>query len=71
MEDSVLLSSNVGVQQFCRVGKQDFIAHAAIVGKDVTLYLIATAVNAGTTHCGINIEWLQRRGFTREEMTLI
>ncbi|ABK90345.1 acyl-ACP--UDP-N-acetylglucosamine O-acyltransferase [Francisella tularensis subsp. novicida] len=71
IDDYAILSSNVGVHQFCRVGKHAFIAHAALVGKDVPPYLMVTAVNAGSTPCGINTEGLKRRGFTPEEMKKI
>ncbi|MBY7734707.1 acyl-ACP--UDP-N-acetylglucosamine O-acyltransferase [Francisella philomiragia] len=71
IDDFVILSSNVGIHQFCRVGKHAFIAHAALVGKDVPPYLMVTAVTAGATPCGINTEGLKRRGFTPEHLKKI
>lgn len=71
IDDFVILSSNVGIHQFCRVGKHAFIAHAALVGKDVPPYLMVTAVTAGATPCGINSEGLKRRGFTAEDIKKI
>lgn len=71
IEDYAILSSNVGVHQFCTVGKHAFIAHAALISKDVPPYLMVTAVLGGATPCGINSEGLKRRGFTAEQIKSI
>ncbi|AIT09957.1 UDP-N-acetylglucosamine acyltransferase [Candidatus Francisella endociliophora] len=71
IDDFAILSSNVGVHQFCRVGKHAFLAHAALVGKDVPPYLMVTAVTGGCTPCGINSEGLKRRGFSPEDIKKI
>ncbi|QIV96463.1 acyl-[acyl-carrier-protein]--UDP-N-acetylglucosamine O-acyltransferase [Allofrancisella inopinata] len=71
IEDYAILSSNTGVHQFCTVGKHAFIAHAALIGKDVPPYLMVTAVTAGASPCGINSEGLKRRGFTAEQIKKI
>jgi UDP-N-acetylglucosamine acyltransferase len=71
IENYAILSSNVGVHQFCTVGKHAFIAHAALVTKDVPPYLMITAVTGGATPCGINSEGLKRRGFTVEQIKKI
>ena len=71
VDDFAILSTNVGVHQFCTVGKHAFIAHAALVAKDVPPYLMVTAVTGGATPCGINTEGLRRRGFTSEQIKTI
>ena len=71
IEDYVIVSANVGVHQFCRIGTHSFIAHAALIGKDVPPYIMVTAVTGGATPCGINSEGLKRRGFTAEQIKLI
>jgi UDP-N-acetylglucosamine acyltransferase len=71
IEDFVIISANVGVHQFCRVGKYAFIAHAALIGKDVPPYIMVTAVTGGATPCGINSEGLKWHGFTADEIKLI
>ncbi len=71
VEDFAYMSANVGVHQFCAVGEHAFIAHAALVSKDVPPYLMVTAVVGGATPCGINAEGLKRRGFTAEQIKKI
>jgi UDP-N-acetylglucosamine acyltransferase len=68
IEDYAILSSNVGVHQFCTVGSHAFVAHAALVSKDIPPYLMVTAVVGGATPCGINSEGLKRRGFTPDQI---
>ncbi|GAB4222125.1 MAG: acyl-ACP--UDP-N-acetylglucosamine O-acyltransferase [Francisella sp.] len=71
VDDYAILSANVGIHQFCRVGQHTFIAHAALVGRDVPPYIMVTAVTASSTPCGINTEGLKRRGFTSEDIKKI
>lgn len=71
IKDYAILSSNVGVHQFCTVAEHAFIAHAALVSKDVPPYLMVTAVVGGATPCGINSEGLKRRGFTPEQLKAV
>ena len=71
IENYAYLSSNVGVHQFCIVAEHAFIAHAALVAKDVPPYLMVTATVGGATPCGINVEGLKRRGFTVEQIKKI
>lgn len=71
IDDFAILSSNVGIHQFSRIGRHAFIAHAALVGKDVPPYLMVTAVTGGCSPCGINTEGLKRRGFSAEDIKKI
>ena len=71
VDDFAFISSGVGIHQFCRVGKHAFIAHAALIGKDVPPYLMVTAVTGGATPCGINSEGLKRKGFTADQIKKI
>ena len=71
IKDFAYLSANVGVHQFCQVGEHAFIAHAALVAKDVPPYLMITATVGGATPCGINSEGIKRRGFSAEQIKLI
>ncbi len=71
IENFAYLSANVGVHQFCIVAEQSFIAHAALVAKDVPPYLMVTSTVGGATPCGINTEGLKRRGFTPKQIKKI
>ena len=74
VDDFAIISANVGIHQFSRVGAHAFIAHAALVGKDVPPYVMVTGLtgtSAGSSPCGINSEGLKRRGFTAEQIKKI
>ncbi|MFC4893163.1 acyl-ACP--UDP-N-acetylglucosamine O-acyltransferase [Pseudofrancisella aestuarii] len=71
VDDFVIISANVGVHQFCRIGAHSFIAHAALIGKDVPPYIMVTGRGAHASPCGINSEGLKRRGFDTDQMRKI
>ena len=59
----------VAVHQFCSVGSYSFLAHAALISKDVLPYLMV-AGHEPSVH-GLNIVGLKRRGFSAETIRLL
>jgi UDP-N-acetylglucosamine acyltransferase len=59
LEDGVIVGGLTGIHQFCRVGRQAFIAASSMVVMDIPPYTIAQGDRARLT--GLNIEGLKRR----------
>lgn len=66
VEDFARIGGHVGVHQFCKIGAYS-LTTAAMIGKDVPPYVIATGNTAYV--CGINSVGLRRRGFTSEAIS--
>lgn len=67
VEDHVIISGMSGVHQFCRVGAHSIIGGLCKVTKDVPPY---TIVDGNPATCrSINLVGLQRRGFSKEEIS--
>jgi len=74
VHDYAIISTSVGVHQFVRIGSFSFIAHGAMVGRDVPPFVMITG-NTGTTSGaspkGINSEGLKRANFTPEQIKAV
>ncbi len=69
IEDWAIIEGQVGVQQFCRIGKHSFIAGGSLVRKNVPPYV--KAAREPLSYAGINYIGLQRRNFTNEQIQQI
>ena len=65
--DFVIFGGLCAVHQFCRIGKYAFISGVTGVPKDVPPFVIAAGDRAKLY--GLNVVGLERRGFTKEEIT--
>lgn len=64
IDDYVILSANVLVQQFCRVGRHAFAARGVMLTKDLTPFTLAAGSPAKTL--SLNKKGLQRHNFDPE-----
>ena len=64
--DYVIFGGFSGAHQFCKIGSHSFLGIYSGVAKDLPPYVIVTGQPAVPR--GINIEGLQRRGFTTEQI---
>jgi UDP-N-acetylglucosamine acyltransferase len=62
LEDGVIMGGLTGIHQFCRVGRQAFVAAGAIVVMDVPPYSTVQGDRARLT--GLNLEGLKRSGIS-------
>lgn len=69
VDDWAVLGGYTLVHQRCRIGLHAFTGMGTAVGKDIPAFVLAYGNPAEAR--GINIEGLKRRGFTREEMTIL
>ena len=67
VSDFVIFSGLCAVHQFCRVGKYAFISGLTGIPKDVPPFVIAAGDRAKLY--GLNIVGLERRNFSKEEIT--
>lgn len=67
--DGVIMGGMSGIHQFCRVGRNAFIAAGAMVAQDVPPFCIAQGDRAQLV--GINVVGLKRCGWTREELNAV
>lgn len=65
--DFVTFAGLCAVHQFCRIGKYAFISGITGVPKDVPPYVIAAGSRAELY--GLNVVGLERRGFTKEDIS--
>ncbi len=65
--DFVTFAGLCAVHQFCRIGKYAFISGITGVPKDVPPFMIAAGSRAELY--GLNVVGLERRGFTREDIS--
>ncbi|HEY3276982.1 MAG TPA: acyl-ACP--UDP-N-acetylglucosamine O-acyltransferase [Syntrophorhabdaceae bacterium] len=65
--DYVIFGGLCAIHQFCRVGQFAFISGVTGVPKDVPPFVIAAGDRAKLY--GLNVVGLERRGFTKEEIT--
>ncbi len=67
IDDFVIFGGLCAVHQFCRVGKYAFISGVTGVPKDVPPFVIAAGDRAKLY--GLNVVGLERRGFSKENIT--
>jgi UDP-N-acetylglucosamine acyltransferase len=64
--DHAMLGAYTGVHQYCRIGAHAMTAAASIVLSDVPPFVMAAGNSAAPR--GLNVEGLQRRGFSAERI---
>lgn len=69
VDDWAILSGYTLVHQRVRIGAHSFTGMGTAVGKDIPAYVLAYGNPAIAR--GINLEGLKRRGFTREQLTIL
>jgi UDP-N-acetylglucosamine acyltransferase len=72
VEDYVTISGPSAVHQFCRIGESAMISGLTGMPNDIIPFVTAAAATGGRARLfGLNIIGLQRRGFTRDEITTL
>lgn len=67
--DNAILSANVLVHQFCRIGSYAMVGGGCRTGQDIPPYI--TAARDPIAYCGLNLVGLRRHGFEREKIDQI
>ncbi len=67
VDDHAILAGLCAVHQFCRIGKYSFISGITGVPKDVPPFMIAAGSRAKLY--GLNVVGLERRGFSRDDVS--
>lgn len=67
--DWAILGGYTLVHQFCKIGEHCFTGMGSAIGKDVPAYVMVNGNPASAK--SINSEGLRRRGFTKEEVSVI
>lgn len=69
MDDFAIMGGLAAAHQFCRIGKFAFISGLTGVPKDVPPFMMAAGNRARLY--GLNVVGLERKGFTKEEITML
>ena len=69
MDDFAIMGGLSAAHQFCRIGKFAFISGLTGVPKDVPPFMMAAGNRARLY--GLNVVGLERKGFTKEEITML
>lgn len=69
LADSVIMGGISAIHQFCRVGRNAFIAGGAMVAQDIPPFCIAQGDRAQLM--GLNITGIKRAGWSREKINLL
>ncbi len=69
VDDWAILGGYTLVHQRCRIGSHAFTGMGTAVGKDIPAFVLAYGNPAEAR--GINLEGLKRRGFSREQLTIL
>ena len=69
VEDYASIGAFCAIHQFCRVGAYSFLSAAAMINKDILPYLMVVGNDAKT--CGLNKIGLERRGFSKETISML
>lgn len=64
IDDYAILSANVLVHQFCRVGSYVMVGGGSRTGQDIPPFILAA--REPIMYCGLNLVGLRRRGFSAE-----
>ena len=67
--DWAILSGFTLVHQFCKIGAHSFSGMGTAIGKDVPAYVMVNGSPAEAKN--INAEGLRRRGFTKEDISVL
>jgi UDP-N-acetylglucosamine acyltransferase len=69
MDDFAIMGGLSAAHQFCRIGKFAFISGLTGVPKDVPPFMMAAGNRARLY--GLNVVGLERKGFTKEDLTML
>lgn len=64
VDDNAIISANVLVHQFCRIGSHVMVGGGTRTGQDIPPYIMAA--REPVAFCGLNLVGLRRRGFSPE-----
>lgn len=64
IDDFAILSANVLVHQFCRIGSYVMVGGGSRTGQDIPPFIMAA--REPIMYCGLNLVGLRRRGFSAE-----
>lgn len=67
--DWAILSGFTLVHQFCKIGAHSFSGMGTAIGKDVPAYVMVNGSPAEAKN--INVEGLRRRGFSKDDITML
>jgi len=67
--DWAILSGFTLVHQFCKIGAHSFSGMGSAIGKDVPAYVMVNGSPAEAKN--INVEGLRRRGYTKDDISLL
>lgn len=67
--DWAILSGFTLVHQYCHIGTHSFTGMGTAIGKDLPAFVMATGAPASAR--SVNLEGLRRRGFSKEDMSLL
>lgn len=67
--DWAILSGFTLVHQFCKIGAHSFSGMGSAIGKDVPAYVMVNGSPAEAKN--VNVEGLRRRGFTKDDISLL
>jgi UDP-N-acetylglucosamine acyltransferase len=69
IDDWAILGGFTLVHQFCKIGMHSFSGMGTAIGKDVPAYMMVNGNPAEAKN--INLEGLRRRGFAKEDLTIL
>lgn len=69
IDDWAILGGFTLVHQFCKIGAHSFSGMGTAIGKDVPAYMMVNGNPAEAKN--INLEGLRRRGFSKEDLTIL
>jgi len=69
VHDWAILGGYTLVHQFCQIGEHSFCGMGSVINQDVPNFVVVSGNLAGPR--GINLEGLKRRGFDKNQLTLV
>ena len=69
VNDWAILGGYTLVHQFCQIGEHSFCGMGSVVNQDVPNFVVVSGNLAGPR--SINLEGLKRRGFSKEQLSLV
>lgn len=67
--DWAILSGYVLVHQFCQIGAHSFAGMGSAIAKDIPAFMMVTGAPAAAR--SLNMEGLKRRGFSKDDMSML
>lgn len=69
VHDWAILGGYTLVHQFCNIGEHSFCGMGSVINQDVPNFVIVSGNLAGPR--GVNLEGLKRRGFSKDQLSLV